>query len=171
MESAIMFCTIRNKPILAGIGLLGSLALGPPAVAATATATFQVTATVQATCLISATNLNFGTYAGVQTDALSAVTVTCTNTTPYNVGLSAGLATGATVTTRKMTGPGTGLLAYSLSQNDGRTINWGNTVGTDTEIGTGNGAAQALTVFGRVAAGQFVAPGAYADTITATVTF
>ena len=133
-----MACTIRTKPILAGIGLLGSLALGPPAVAANATATFQVTATVQATCLISATNLSFGTYAGVQTDALSTVTVTCTNTTPYNVGLSAGLATGATVTTRKMTGPGTGLLAYSLSQNDGRTINWGNTIGTDTEIGTGN---------------------------------
>jgi spore coat protein U-like protein len=164
-----MFRTMRNKPVLAGIGLLGSLALGPPAVAATNTATFQVTATVQATCLISATNLNFGTYAGIQTDATSTVTVTCTNTTPYNVGLNAGLATGATVTTRKMTGPAAALLAYSLSQTNDRTTNWGNTAGTDT--GVGNGTAQALTVFGRVAAAQFVAPGAYTDTITATITF
>jgi spore coat protein U-like protein len=166
-----MFRTIRNRSVLAGIGLLGALALTPPAAAATATATFQVTATVQATCQISATPLAFGVYTGVLANALSTVTVTCTNTTTYNVGLDAGQATGATVTTRKMAGPSGGLLAYSLSQNDARTINWGNTVGTDTETGIGNGTAQALTVFGRVAAGQFVAPGAYADTITATLTF
>jgi spore coat protein U-like protein len=170
-EFEFMACLNRNKAALAGIGLLGALALGPPAVAATATATFQVTATVQATCQISAGPLAFGIYTGVLANALSTVTVTCTNTTPYNVGLDAGQATGATVTTRKMAGPSGGLLAYSLSQNDARTINWGNTVGTDTETGIGNGTAQALTVFGRVAAGQFVSPGAYADTITATLTF
>jgi spore coat protein U-like protein len=166
-----MFRTMCNRPVPAGLGLLWAIVLAVPASAATNTATFQVTATVQAACQITATNLAFGTYAGTQTDATSTVTVTCTNTTPWNVGLSAGTAAGATVTTRKMSGPAGALLAYSLSQNDGRTINWGNTVGTDTETGVGNGAAQALTVFGRVPAAQFVAPGAYADTITATVTF
>jgi spore coat protein U-like protein len=169
--------TFPRRILFAGVAVTGILALSllssgaaPGAVAATATSTFTVNATVQATCLISATSLAFGIYTGVQTDSSSTVTVTCTSTTPYNVGLSTGLATGATVTTRRMTGSG-GLLTYSLTSDAGRNINWGNTVGTDTVTGTGNGNAQALTVFGRVAAGQFVAPGAYTDTITATVTF
>ena len=139
--------------------------------AATATTTFQVTATVQATCLISATNLSFGTYSGAVANSTSTITVTCTNTTPYNVGLNAGTAPGATVTTRKMSGPGGALLAYALYQDAAHTINWGNTIGTDTETGTGNGSGQALTVFGQAAAGQFVTPGAYVDTITATITY
>lgn len=163
---------IRN--LLIGVGILIALAPKPivaPVEAATATTTFQVTATVNATCLISATNLAFGAYAGTQTDVNSTVTVTCTNTTPYAVGLNAGTFAAATVTTRRMSGTDANGLAYSLFQDAARTVNWGNTVGTDTVAGTGNGSAQALTVYGRVPAGQFVAPGAYADTITATVTF
>lgn len=154
--------------------VLGCLALGlapTSAIAATATTTFAVTATVQATCLVSATPMAFGTYTGAIASSSSTVSVTCTNTTPYNVGLSAGLATGATVTTRSMTGPGSALLGYSLFSDSARTVNWGQTVGTDTVAGTGNGSAQALTVYAQVAAGQYVAPGAYADTITATVTY
>src|SRR5580693_10083375 len=90
--------------------VFGFLALGvgsTPSVAVTATATntFAVTATVVATCQVSATALGFGNYTGVVHPASSTVSVTCTDTTPYNVGLSAGLATGATVTARSMTGP------------------------------------------------------------------
>src|ERR1700726_522658 len=97
--------------------VLGFVALSlstTPADAATATTTFGVTATVQATCLVSATPLAFGTYTGALATSTSAVSVTCTNTTPYNVGLSAGLATGATVTTRKMTGPASATLNYAM---------------------------------------------------------
>jgi spore coat protein U-like protein len=153
---------------------LGLLVLGvatQSAVAATVTTTFGVTATVQATCLVSATALAFGTYTGAVATSTSAVSVTCTNTTPYNLGLSAGLATGATVTTRKMTGPASAVLGYSLFSDAARTVNWGQTIGTDTVTGTGNGSAQAITVYGQATAGQFVAPGAYTDTITATVTY
>jgi spore coat protein U-like protein len=154
---------------------LGFLALGlvtePALAATTVTTTFGVTATVQATCLVSATPLAFGTYTGAVATSTSAVSVTCTNTTPYNLGLSAGLATGATVTTRKMTGPGAAVLGYSLFSDAARTVNWGQTIGTDTVTGTGNGSAQAITVYGQATAGQFVAPGAYTDTITATVTY
>ena len=154
--------------------VLGFLALSlapTSAVAATATTTFAVTATVQATCVVSATAMSFGTYTAAVANATSTVSVTCTNTTPYNVGLSAGLATGATVTTRKMTGPASALLGYALFSDAARTVNWGQTIGTDTVTGTGNGSAQALTVYGQVVAGQYVAPGSYADTITATVTY
>jgi spore coat protein U-like protein len=164
----------RVKIIATGLGLATALASGispVPVMAATSTSTFQVSASVTATCQISATNLAFGAYTGTLASATSTVTVTCTNSTPYNVGLDPGTSTGSTVTTRKMTGPAGAVLAYTLSRDSAHTLNWGDTVGTDTESGSGNGTAQALTVYGQVAASQFVAPGNYTDTITATVTY
>jgi spore coat protein U-like protein len=63
-------------------------------------------------------------------------------------------------------------LNYSLFSNAGRTTNWGNNIGTDTVAGTGTGALQTLTVYGRIPASQTTAPvGSYSDTITVTVTF
>ena len=153
---------------------LGALVAGllpTTADATTATTTFGVSATVQATCLVSATALSFGTYTGVVANATSTVSVTCTNTTTYNVSLNPGTASGATVTTRQMTGPSSSLLNYALYSNSGMTTNWGQTIGTDTVTGTGNGSAQGITVYGQVAAGQYVKPGSYSDTITATVTY
>jgi len=136
-----------------------------------ATTTFPVTVVISATCTISATALAFGNYSGALIDSTSTISVTCTKAATYNVGLNAGLATGATVTTRKMTGPAPALLSYSLFSNSVHTTNWGNTVGTDTVAGTGTGSVQSLTVYGQVPAGQFTKPGSYADTITATVTY
>jgi spore coat protein U-like protein len=132
---------------------------------------FTVTATVVAACTISAAALNFGTYSGLLVNATSTLSITCTNTTSYNVGLSAGVAAGATVTNRSMTGPSSALLGYKLFSNSGLTTNWGNTVGTNTVAGTGNGALQPLSVYGQVPAAQYVRPGSYTDTITATITY
>jgi spore coat protein U-like protein len=136
-----------------------------------ATTSFNITAVIPASCLVSATNMAFGAYTGVATNSTSTLSVTCTNTSAYNVGLNAGTASNATVTNRSMTGPGGALLHYSLFSNSGRTTNWGNTVGTDTVAGTGNGNAQSLTVYGQIPAAQSVAPGSYTDTITATLTY
>lgn len=133
--------------------------------------TFTVTATVPASCQLSATTLAFGTYTGAQNDASSTLSVTCTSTTPYNLGLSAGNGNGATVTTRQMQGRDSHGLKYALFQDAARTLNWGTTVGTDTVADTGNGIAQSIPVYGRVAPGQLVAPGAYSDTIVATVNY
>jgi spore coat protein U-like protein len=131
----------------------------------------SVTATVQPTCTISANPLSFGTYTGAVASAVTVVSVTCTSTTPYNVGLSAGNGTGATVTTRQMKGVSPAVLAYGLFTNTTHTTNWGNTVGTDTVAGTGTGAAQGLYVYGQIPAGQNVAPGSYSDVIVATLTY
>lgn len=154
-------------------GILGLSLLAPvrPALASTATTTFGVSAAVVATCGVTATALPFGNYTGVLVSASSTVSVTCTNTTSYNVSLDPGLATGATVSNRSMTGSGGVLLNYTLYRDSSHTLNWGSTVGTDTLAGTGNGSAQSLTVYGQTAAGQFVTPGSYNDTITATVTY
>jgi spore coat protein U-like protein len=145
--------------------------IAAPAMSATATTTFAVTATVQATCQISATSLAFGTYTGTQIDTTSTITATCTNTTTYTLALNAGVGSGATTSTRLMTGPSAATLGYSSFRDSGRTLNWGNVQGVDTVAGTGNGSAQAITVYGRLGASQLVAPGSYSDTLTATITF
>jgi len=132
---------------------------------------FGVNATVLSTCAVSATALNFGTYAGALINNTSVLTVTCTNTTVFNIGLNAGTATGATVTTRKMTGPASATLNYKLFRDGALTQNWGNTVGTDTLLSQSNGTALQYSVFGQMPAGQSLKPGSYTDTITATVTY
>ncbi len=161
----------RNTVLLTLFAAVVALILVPAsAFAAVATTTFNVTATVQATCLVNATSLAFGTYSGAQLDGASTVNVTCTNTTPYTVGLDAGTFAGATVTTRRMTGPAAAPLSYSLYSDAGRTTNWGNTTGSWV-AGTGNGSAQGISVYGRISAAQYATPGAYTDTITVTVTY
>ena len=140
------------------------------AAAATATSTMAVSATVQATCGITASPLAFGTYASAQLDAATTLSVSCTNTTAYNVGLDAGTGSGATVAARKMSS-GSQTLTYAVYSDSGRSTVWGPTVGTNTVTGTGTGAAQTLNVYGRIAAGQLPTPGSYADTITATITY
>ena len=140
---------------------------------ATTTTTFTVQITITASCTInSASTLNFGSQ-GVLTanvDQTSTIQVQCTNTTPYNIGLNAGTASGATVTTRKMTNGGA-TVNYFLYSNSGRTTNWGNTVGTDTVSSAGTGASQSFTVYGRVPTQTTPTPATYTDTITVTVTY
>jgi spore coat protein U-like protein len=136
----------------------------------TATTQFSVTATADKYCAISATALSFGSYAGALVNSTSTVTATCSSTTTYTVGLNAGTATGATVTNRSMTGPGSSLLHYSLFSNSTHTTNWGNSSGSWVS-GTGNGSAQGLTIYGQIPAGQYPTPGNYSDTIVATITY
>src|SRR3954463_8918806 len=141
--------------------------------AASTTTTFAVQATITATCTInSASTLNFGTVGvlAANVDQSSTIQVTCTNTTPYNIGLDAGTGSGATVATRKMTS-GANIVNYTLYSNSTRTTVWGNTVGTDTAAATGNGSAQSYTVYARVPPQAPPAPGTYTDTITVTVTY
>lgn len=174
-----VFLGTANKqplaPLKITLGLVALLAIviGNSAFAATTTSTFQSQITIQASCTINSTStLNFGSQ-GLLTaniDQTSTIQVQCTNTAPYNIGLDAGTATGATVTTRKMTNGGA-TVSYSLFSDSARTINWGNTVGTDTVSSTGTGAAQSFTVFGRVPPQTTPAAATYTDTITVTVTY
>ena len=141
--------------------------------ASTVTQSMAVSATVVASCTVATTAMSFGNYNNALLTSTATVTATCSNTTPYNLGLNAGTASGATVTTRGMFVSGTPavVLNYGLYSNSSRTTNWGMTIGTDTVTGTGSGAAQPFTVYGLIPAGQLVAPGSYTDTITVTITY
>jgi spore coat protein U-like protein len=153
---------------------LGALALlGGGAHAATATTTFNVQMTIAASCIInSASTLNFGSSGVIaaNVDQTSTLQVQCTNTTPYTISLDPGTGTGATVAARKMTN-GANTITYSLYSDAGRTTVWGNTIGTNTVAGTGNGASQPYTVYGRVPPQTTPAAALYTDTITVTVTY
>jgi spore coat protein U-like protein len=140
------------------------------------TANMPVQINLLATCNVSTvapTTLDFGTGVGLlnaNIDQTSTITVTCSNSTGYNIGLGAGTAPGATVTTRSMVN-GAALVNYRLYRDSGRTQNWGQTVGTDTVAGTGNGTAQSISVYGRVPVQTTPAAGTYTDTVAVTVTY
>ena len=154
--------------------LLATIVVARAADAATATAQFNVTITIQSNCTVqSATDLAFGSQGVITTnvDAQSTISVQCTDTTPYNIGVNAGTGAGATVAARKMTGPAAATVTYSVYRDAARTLIWGTTIGTDTVAATGNGSAQPVTVYGRVPPQATPASGAYSDTLTVTVTY
>ena len=120
-----------SKTVLSALpaAVLGFLALGlasTSAFATTSTTSLGVSATVVSDCTISTTAMGFTNYTGAVNNATSTFTITCSNGSGYTVGLDAGLASGATVTTRQMSGPSSGLLNYALYSDSGMTTNWGN---------------------------------------------
>jgi spore coat protein U-like protein len=145
-----------------------------PAFAATTTTTFTVQIQIVNMCVIVSTpNLNFGIVgvigaAGVST--AGTIAVQCTTLAPYNIGLDAGIGTGATVANRLMTS-GTKTVAYSLFSDPTFQQVWGNTIGTNTVASIGTGASQAFTVFGHAPAQATPGAGIYNDVITVTATF
>ena len=144
-----------------------------PAYATTTTSTFGSTVTISASCqVLSPNSLNFGTNGVLvsNVDTTATFTVQCSNTTAYNVGLNAGATSGGTTTTRLLNNSGT-TIGYKMYSDAGHSTNWGNAVGTDTVAGTGNGAQQTLTVYGRIAPQSTPAPATYTDTVTVTVTY
>ena len=143
--------------------------------AATATTTFAVTANVVPTCSIAAAALNFGAAIpnpiNSNVDAQSTVTATCSTGAGYTIALNAGTTAGATVALRRLEA-GASTVNYTLYSDAGRSAIWGDgTLGTSTFAGSGNGAAQAIPVYGRIPSGQSPGTGAYSDTVTVTITF
>ena len=164
----------KYKSKLFGLACATAVLATPVAgIAATATTTFTVSATVQSICAVNATPLSFGSYdasAASPNDATSTVTATCSNSTVFDVSLDEGLGS-ALVTTRKMTNGGN-TLSYNMYTTSARNTIWGNgTIGSATQSGVGDGTGQVFTVYGRIPQGQYVTPGGYSDTVTATVTY
>ena len=139
------------------------------------TAKFDVTMSVVPDCTVTAAPINFG-QTGLITAAIKGqanLTVTCTNTTPYNVGLDAGTGPGSAGTKRYMKGSktsNTDTVEFNLYQSAGGTV-WGNTSGSDTLAGTGNGDKQTVTVYGEIPVQNAPTPDNYQSSITASVYF
>ena len=165
---------IRGAVAALGVALA---ALPLASQATTTTSTFQVQITLVASCAITSNNLNFGSGIGLLTSAVNGTTtlsVTCSNSTPYTLGLDGGTVAGSTVASRLMAGTTTGntgtTMQFQLYSDSGRATLWGNSSGSWVS-GTGNGNAQSLTVYGQVPAQTTPKPDTYQTTITATVTY
>ncbi len=165
----VLIATAAGAALMAG----GSALAANPA-----TTTFQVTATVLKTCSVSATALAFGNYTpgtGL-VNGSSTVNVLCTKTSPFTVALNAGTTAGGAVAQRLMAN-GANTLQYNLFTTNAYATVWGDGTGTSvTQAGNGLGLATAVayTVYGQLpdnATNQAAVPGAYADTVTVSVSY
>jgi spore coat protein U domain-containing protein, fimbrial subunit CupE1/2/3/6 len=157
--------------LIAATALVGVVA-GTDAWASTVGTTMGVSASVATACSVSVSGpLAFGQVnVGAVTDATSTVTVTCTNGGTYDVGLNFGL-NASPATQRNLIGTNLAtLLTYGLFSDSSHGVPWGNTVSTDTVHSTGSGAAQAITVYGRMPS-QVLTVDSYSDTVAVTVTY
>lgn len=139
--------------------------------AQTATANFTVSLEIVKGCTLSVASLDFGQY-GVLDTALNGTTnlsVTCTESTPYALGLSSGNVSGSTIAARLL-GDGTNTVDFQLYQPDNSTV-WGDTDAVDRVTGTGTGSVQTHTINGRVPAQSTPPPATYSSTVTATAYF
>lgn len=145
------------------------------------TGSFQVTAQVNASCqVVSTANIDFGVYdalAATDQDAAGSVTVRCSQgTTNVLVALDQGAnpAAGSTAAAplRQMAS-GAERLPYQVYSDASRSSVWGDTAATGQTIPgpMSAGTPVVLTTYGRIAAGEDAAPGAYTDTVGVTVTF
>lgn len=162
--------------IISKVGLLAlaCTVISGPVLAATATGNMNVKITITSECkVVTATDLDFGSEGilDANVDQTSTINIQCTNGTPYDVGLSVGGGAGATVAVRRMTGPAAATVDYTIYRDAARTQLWGNTIGTDVVSGTGNGASQPLTAYGRVPPQTTPAAGNYTDVVAITVTY
>ena len=152
-------------------GLLSFL-LGCDLLTVTQSTSFMVSANVPATCRVTTSDLSFGSVGVLSAphDAFTTLAPTCTNGTAYQIGLNGGLSGAADPTLRRMT-KGSEIVTYGLYRNTARSQPFGNTLGVDTLAGMGTGLAQTSFIYGRVPAQATPSPGAYIDTIQATVTY
>lgn len=150
------------------LGLAALLAASLPSPAAPLQTTFQVTSNIPGSCsAATATELAFDAYNGAQKDEASTITVICTTGTTYEIGLNDGLHY-SPPNRRMKHGSAAYYLNYELYRDAGRTSRWGSDDAGELHM-IGDGAAQAITVYGRIPAGQAGPVGNYTDTITVTV--
>ncbi len=166
---------LKTTSIRVGIAIAILLPFAAPAQAGTVSSNLSVNATVTANCTISTSALNFGsvdTMSASAVDGTGGISVTCTNGTGWTAAADVGTGSGATFASRRMS-QGANVLSYSLYTNAARTNVWGDGTGSTVTIGnTGTGAAQNVTIYGRIPGSQGSTPaGAYADTVSVTVTY
>ena len=132
--------------------------------------TFTVQANINRSCTVSATNINFGSQSNLlnNVDATGTLTINCTLGLPYSIALSGGLSN-AQPTQRRMT-LGSNAIIYGLYSNAARTVAWGSAA-NQIVPGTGTGAVQNVTIYGRVAPQTTPTSGTYTDTVIVTINY
>lgn len=136
-------------------------------------ASFSFEARIDPGCTVSGSTLGFGAVGVINAPktAQNAIDVHCTNTTPYSIGLGNGL-NGTSPTARKLA-KGAERITYGIYKDQQGTQPWGDAAlgAAFVRSGTGNGLTQSLPAYGIAPAQTTPSPGAYSDTVVATVTY
>jgi len=166
--------------ILTSIATLGLVSVTSPAMASTANGTFQITVTIQKACTVTAgaaSNIALGTVVATATNTLgnNTITVNCSKTTPYFIGLAPSNSSTAGAGTLSGTTGNTDTVPYQLSSTAGPSGTvWGNTATASSAgngvSGTGTGLNQTHTVYVTVPSANYT-PDTYTDTVTINVNY
>ena len=155
---------------LAGAAVLQSQTPGE------STANMQVNANVIRKCTITAVPLAFGSYdpilvnATAPLDGQTTLTLACTKGTAVTIAMDPGA--NASGLARRMTSGAGEFLAYEVYKDASRAQRWGDAEGDRLDAGVAPSRdPRQFIVYGRVAANQDVAEGAFQDTILVTVHF
>jgi len=146
----------------------------------TASSTFQVSITIQKACTVTAgapSNISLGTVAATATNVAgnNTISVNCSKTTPYYIGLAPSNASTTGAGQMSGTGANADKVGYQLRSTAGTSgAVWGNTA-TTTSVGngvagTGTGAAQTHTVYVTAPSANFT-PDTYTDVVTVNVNY
>lgn len=137
------------------------------------TASFGIQATITETCNVEAgSDIDLGSIVagvtGTTGETATAIKVNCSNLTAYNLGLT-------TVNNGVMLGGNEGAekIPYQMFSDSSNSTPWGNTVGTDTVTGTGDGmltTSKEHTLYIKADVTD-VSAGIYEDTINVNVTY
>lgn len=154
--------------------------LGPPTTCGTTqgpTFPFTVLATVTKFCNVTtASNISLGSVPATQTNiaASNSIGVACTSNTPYTIGLvpSNNSTTGSGVMkTNTGNASNSDQVPYQLRSTAGTSgTPWGNSTGSNTVAGTGNGQTITYNAYATVPSANYT-PDTYADTVTINVTY
>jgi len=160
---------MRSAQTIVALSFLVLATAFRPAVAATASVSFGVSVTVQDACLASASSIGSASLTSAPISAASAVSVNCARSTPYILGLSSELTPGLTVAPQRVATPAWELLGSTLTAGNERIGSCGRTA--DTETLADEGSAPSFSLLAQIPAEQYAATGAYADSVTISVTY
>lgn len=179
---------MKKISIALGFTALGLVACtSQDVMAATTTATMEVSATVEASCSIETTPLNFGTYRPTDTAGISShapFTLKCSDGAAPTVSILRGHSIDAATGVRTLANAGaTATLDYVLYQPETNTPNaicntsgtvdaakiWGET--TDVVLSGLSFAGSSYNICGFLGASQNKPAGLYTDTVTVSVNF
>lgn len=134
---------------------------------------FAVRAQAASSCDVSTTALDFGNIPAQLTqpiDKTATVEVRCTGGTPYRVSLGLGGGPGVSDPAARKMRNLLSTLTYGLFQDPGRSQPWGDSLGNNV-AGTGAGAAQVYTIYGRIFGNQTPNIGTYTDNVVVTIAY
>lgn len=172
-----MFKQVISAVTLAALAVFSGQAMAADVTSPAATATFQVKMTIVKSCSVTAgstSDIDLGSVlsTAVNVAGSSAISVTCSNQTPYYIGLKP--SNGNTDGQGTMAGPDSRGVPYQLYSDSASTKKWGNTASA-TDVGNGvsgigNGSAKSHTVYAVAPSANFT-PGSYADTVYVTINY